>query len=91
MCVGVLIRLISLGQNKPFQTLKHHNLLSAAEAKICASQFKDPNSYEYGGGGEGSDKCRSKQAIQTLNIIIYYLQQRLDMCQSVQRFQLLCI
>ena len=35
--------MISLGPNKPFQTLKHHNLLSVLGSGY-ASQFKDPNS-----------------------------------------------
>ena len=38
---------ISLGPHKPFQALKHHNLLSVL--RLGSGQlFKDPNSYAYG-------------------------------------------
>ena len=39
--------LVSIGPNKPFQILKHHNLLSALRLDLC-QPVKDPNSNAYG-------------------------------------------
>ena len=55
-------RFVSLGPNKPFQTLKHHNLLL-----ICAEvRFGDLNSYAY--------VAAFWELVQSLNVItIEYL------------------